>query len=314
MIEHNSVKNEQTCFRAIFSDFSTWRGQMEKKFSKRFKTKSVVKQKLARFDAMFNKQAFEQFKHTLNCYTFEYEVDEHWVKGFLIQPKNIEKNLPVLIYNRGGNGNYGGVVFGSMMHNLFPIASEGFVIIGSQYRGTHTRTDVLDEFGGADVRDVLALLEIIPAIESADANRIGMWGASRGGMQTHLTVKQASNIKAIATVAGNTDLQKGLTYRPEMEKVYQKRIPNYFENKQAELEKRSVLIWVDKLSPNIPILLLHGTNDMRVSVNHSIDFAAALSKHDIPHKLVLYPNDNHGLTENKNKANREIIDWFKTYL
>ena len=30
-------------------------------------------------------------------------------------------------------------------------------------------------------------------------------------------------------------------------------------NKVAELEKRSVLNWTTDLSPNVPILLLHGT-------------------------------------------------------
>ncbi len=51
--------------------------------------------------------------------------------------------------------------------------------------------------------------------------------------------------------------------------------------KIEELEKRSVLKWVTDLPPNVPILLLHGTNDKRVSVNHSIDLAAALSKKTI---------------------------------
>ncbi len=76
-----------------------------------------------------------------------------------------------------------------------------------------------------------------------------------------------------------------------MEKVFKHRIPDYEKNKVAELEKRSVLNWTTDLSPNVPILLLHGTNDKRVSVNHSIDLAASLKKNNIPHKLVLYPDD-----------------------
>jgi dipeptidyl aminopeptidase/acylaminoacyl peptidase len=314
LINHKQVKNEQSCFSWVFADYDSWRGQMKKKYEKRVKSEDALIKKLAWFDSMFGKEKYEQFKSTLDCSTFEYEVDSLMVKGYVIKPKLAEKKLPVLIYNRGGNGNFGGVVFGSMMHNLFPIAKEGFVIIGSQYRGTHTRSDTLDEFGGQDVKDVTALLDFIPSIKGADFERIGMYGASRGGMQTHLAVKQASNIKAIATIAGNTDLSKGLTYRPAMEKVYKKRIPGYLENKQTELNKRSVLQWADQLSPNIPILLLHGTDDKRVSVKHSEDFAVALSKHKIPHKTVLYPDDNHGLIKNKEKANKELVNWFQEYL
>ena len=174
--------------------------------------------------------------------------------------------------------------------------------------------DTLDEFGGSDVYDVTSLLDFVSTIEDADVNRIGMFGASRGGMQTHLAVKQLKNIKAIATIAGSTDLSKGLVYRPAMENVYMKRIPDYERNKQQELDKRSVLKWVDELSPDIPILLLHGTDDKRVSVKHSEDFAKALTKHNIPHKLVLYPGDNHGLIRNRDNVNREIVDWFNKYL
>ena len=107
---------------------------------------------------------------------------------------------------------------------------------------------------------------------------------------------------------------KGLEYRPEMENVYKHRIPSYHEKKLESLAKRSVLTWVDKLSPNIPILLLHGTSDKRISVNHSIDFAYALAKNNIPHKLVIYPDDDHGLNANKEKSEQELVSWFRKYL
>ncbi|TKB01990.1 S9 family peptidase [Alteromonas portus] len=314
LLKHEQVKNERSCFSWIFSDYSSWRNQMKNKYEKSTKTEEAVNKKLAWFDSMFTQEKYDLYKSSLDCSTFEYEVDSHMVKGYVIKPKGADKKLPVLIYNRGGNGNFGGVVFGSMMHNLFPIAKEGFVIVGSQYRGTHTKSDTLDEFGGKDVRDVTALLDLIPAISGADSNRLGMYGASRGGMQTHLALKHSNNIRAIATIAGNTDLAKGLIYRPEMEKVYEKRIPNYLENKQQELDKRSVLKWADKLSPNVPILLLHGTADKRVSVKHSEDFASELVRYNIPHKLVLYPNDSHGLIKNKEAANNEIVSWFHKHL
>lgn len=314
LIEHKQVLNERSCFSWVFSDYDSWRNQMKKKYERKAKSEDIVNKKLTWFDSMFGKEKYEAYKRNLDCSTFEYEVNSHLVKGYVIKPKLAEKDLPVLVYNRGGNGNYGSVVFGSMMHNLFPIANEGFIIIGSQYRGTHTKSDNLDEFGGRDIKDVTTLLNFIPSINGADANRIGMFGASRGGMQTHLAVKGATNIKAIATIAGSTDLTKGLTYRPAMEKVYKNRIPNYQENKQSELAKRSVLKWVDQLPLDIPILLLHGTDDKRVSVKHSEDFALALSKNNIPHKLVLYPNDDHGLRKNKEAANLELVRWFQKYL
>ncbi|MDU0353663.1 prolyl oligopeptidase family serine peptidase [Paraglaciecola aquimarina] len=267
------------------------------------------------FDEMFNETDFNLYKSNLFCSTFKYKVDNEIVYGYAIKPKAAGKKLPVLIYNRGGNGNFGMIKFPMMMFNLFPIANEGFVIIGSQYRGTGVKnTKVHDEFGGQDVQDVVVLTDLISGIDGVDSERLGIFGSSRGGMQTHLAVKQLKKVKAIATLAGNTDLLAGLEYRPFMEKIYLKRIPNYKENKEQELAKRSVIKWVDKLSKEVPILLLHGTHDKKVSVNHSKKFAESLSKNGIPHKLVLYSGENHSFSNNIHNVNEELIKWFSLYL
>mgnify|MGYP000067749762 CR=1 FL=1 len=321
LISHPDVQAQRDCFRQNFSDFATWRSSMANKYQRKLKSEKKVARALARFDRSFNEEKFLTYQNTLTCQTFDYFVDGHKVRGFIVKPKTAaEQKLPVLVYNRGGNGNFGAVVFGSMMRNLFPVAKAGFVIIGSQYRGTFNRKRIKafdDQFGGDDVNDVLALLDYIPEIAGADPEKIGMFGASRGGMQTYLALKQtkqAQQVKAVAVIAGVTDLAVGLQQRPAMEKVYKKRIPNYENNKTAELEKRSVLHWLDELPNNVPMLLLHGTADKRVSVEHSKTLAAALDEAGLPNKLVIYPDDNHGLTANKTKATQEIVTWFKKYL
>ena len=315
LIADKSVLAERNCFRQNFSGYDTWRESMARKYQNKFKTEAKIKRALARFDRTFTQEAFSTFKEQLTCQTFEYLVDGIKVNGFIIKPKGSTEKLPVVIYNRGGNGDYSAVKFASMMRNLFPIAWEGFVIIGSQYRGTFYKDKTHDdEFGGQDVNDVTALFKLIPSIAGADDKRIGMLGASRGGMQTYLALKQTDKVKAVAVIAGKSDAIVGLKQRPIMERVYKKRIPNYAQNKQAELEKRSVLYWLDKIPQDVPILLLHGMSDERVSVEQSITLAEALEKADIPHKLVLYPGDNHGLVQNKAKATQEIVAWFNAYL
>lgn len=315
LIADKSVLAERNCFRQNYSDYDTWRESMAQKYQKKFKTEAKIKRALARFDKAFKQEAFTAYQEQLTCQTFVYLVDGIKVKGFIIQPKSTSKKLPVVIYNRGGNGDFGAVTFGSMMHNLFPIAEQGFVIIGSQYRGTFNKNKADDdEFGGKDVDDVAALLDLIPSVAGADDKRIGMLGASRGGMQTYLALKQTNKVKAVAVIAGKSDAIVGLKQRPIMERVYKERIPKYEQNKQAELEKRSVLYWLDEIPQDVPILLLHGMSDERVSVEQSIALAEALEKADMPHKLVLYPGDNHGLVQNKEQATEEIVTWFKKYL
>lgn len=314
LIDHPSVSHQKNCFSHVFSDYASWRQVMSRKYQARIKDTAKVAERLANFDAMFGEKKFASYQQKLACITFEYPVDGHQVKGFAIKPKQTDKPLPVLVFNRGGNGNYGGVVFGTMMAQLFPLAEEGFVIVGSQYRGTFTKSDTLDQFGGEDVNDVTALLDILPAVADADVSRVGMFGASRGGMQTHLAVKKAKNIKAIAILAGVSDLSKGLTRRPDMKKVYRRRIPNYEDSPAMALAQRSVLTWVEELSPKMPILLLHGTADKRVAVEHSELLANALKKNSIPHKLVLYPDDNHSFSHNRKAMQQELVSWFKQHL
>ncbi len=314
LINSKEATKQRNCFSQIFTEHETWRNFIENKLNKKFKSEDKLKKAMSRFDKRFTKNAFDKYKRNLLCSIFEYQVDGIGVNGYVIKPKEHKGKLPVLIYNRGGNGRYGSVVFGSMMNNLFSIAEEGFVIIGSQYRQSRKKGLLLDEFGGKDVKDVTELLKYIPKIDGANPERIGMFGASRGGMQTFLAAKQLKNIKAIATIAGNSDLLKDLHFRPEMEKVYSRRIPNYDSNKVVELERRSVLRWTNELSLNTPILLLHGRNDKRVSVQRSIELADALAQKNIPHKLVVYANDNHGLMKNKAKVDNELVTWFRKYL
>lgn len=307
LITDESVLAEKNCFGRNFVDYASWRAFIINKLAKKVKNVEMRAKKLALFDSKFNEVDFNHFKNNLSCRQFQYVVGDSKVLGFIIKPKNITDKLPVVLYNRGGNGDFGAVSFGSMMRNLFPIAQQGFVIIGSQYR-------VDDEFGGKDVDDVMALFKLIPSINGADAERIAMLGASRGGMQTYLTLKQTEQVKAVAVIAGVADLNTQIDERPIMARVYKKRIPNYTKNKQVELEKRSVLRWLEQLPQDVAILLLHGMSDERVSVEQSITLAAALDKADMPHKLLLYPGDDHGLSQNRVLAIQEIVAWFKQYL
>ncbi|KAF7781607.1 hypothetical protein PRUB_b0885 [Pseudoalteromonas rubra] len=312
--EKLAIDGVKSCFRGVFSDYASWVGFMEKRFSSRELEDNLVKKKLAGFQARFSEIDFNAFKEQLSCQTFTYYVDGLKVAGYMIKPKQINEKLPVIIYNRGGNGNYGAVVFGSMMANLFPLAKKGFMIVGSQYRGTFTEADNLDEFGGQEVNDVVALMNIITRIEGADVQRVGMFGASRGAMQTHLARKQMPGIKAIATIAGVVDLNQELAFRPSMEKVYQNRIPNYAADKEALLAHRSVINWVNTMPKNVPVLLMHGAQDKRVSVENSIRFSKALSKERIPNKLVIYEADNHSLELNRQAVFSELAEWFHTHL
>ena len=252
-------------------------------------------------------------------YRYIDELDMNWVTyssdglkvtGLLIKPK--EKGLyPCIIYNRGGNRNFGSLTVSAAL-DLAQLAIQGYVVIASNYRGGGG-SEGNDEFGGSDVNDVLNLIEVLKEIEGANVDKIGMYGWSRGGMMTFLALTKTDKIDAVAVGGAGSDLT--IIDRPEMEiNVYAQLIPNYEVNKEEELKKRSAIFWVDKFPTNVPILMLHGNADWRVKPEYSLKLALEFNKYRIPYRLKIFEGGDHGLTEYRSEVNFEVLNWFDRFL
>lgn len=235
------------------------------------------------------------------------------VKGYLAMPKMGEK-LPCVIFNRGGNREVGALDDRRAARILGPVASWGYIVVASQYRG-NTGGEGKEEFGGRDVNDVLNLIPMLESLPQADATRIGMYGWSRGGMMTYLALAKTSHIVAAVVGAGAADLFDGAKRRPEMEtKVYAQLIPNYNQNKERELTARSALRWPEKLYKKTPILLLHGSSDWRVHPTEALAMASALYNSKHPFRFVFFEGGDHGLSEHRAEVDRLVKDWLDSYV
>jgi dipeptidyl aminopeptidase/acylaminoacyl peptidase len=171
-------------------------------------------------------------------------------------------------------------------------AEHGYIVISSQYRGAkigRVQMEGKDEFGGRDVDDVMALLPIIDGIQEADASRIGMFGMSRGSIMTYRAVARSRRIKAVAITGGVSDLLTELPRRPGMERMLASYIPGFSTDREQVLKERSVIYWMDKLDPQLPILLQHGDADRNVAVENATMMAEKLREKGQPYKLVIYP-------------------------
>ncbi|MBQ4803112.1 S9 family peptidase [Aquimarina sp. MMG015] len=255
----------------------------------------------------------DRFRYSENVDMFEitYLSDGLKIQSFASVPKG-DKKYPVIIYNRGGNRDFGNlnVLWASIRFSK--LASEGYIVIGCNYRGSG-KSEGMEEFGGNDINDVLNLSKVIKELPKADTTRIGMYGWSRGGMMTYIALTKMNNIKAAVTGGAKSDLRT--IDRPNMEKgVYAELIPNYHQNKQAELEKRSAIVWADKFSTKVPILLLHGNADWRVKSTNSLKLALEFEKYRIPYRLKIYEGADHGISQFKEERDQDIIDWFNKYL
>lgn len=251
------------------------------------------------------------YMDSIDMYSITYLSDGLKVTGFLVKP-DLPGEYPCIIFNRGGNRDFGSLKVGHAATLLGMIASHGYVVVASNYRG-NGGGEGQEEFGGSDVNDVLQLMNVLEEVEGADTSRIGMMGWSRGGMMTYLALAQTDRIKAAVVGGAVVDLTTG--ERPEMEEnVYGELIPDYATNKEEVLKARSAVFWPEKLPKETPILLLHGNADWRVKSTQSLRMAMALDEQRIPYRLVIYEGSDHGISEHRDEVMKQSLSWFDRYL
>ncbi|RKZ16528.1 hypothetical protein DRQ50_06015 [bacterium] len=243
-----------------------------------------------------------------------YVSDGLRVEGHLIVPRAPGPH-PCVVYNRGGNREFGANSPLRVAYRLARFASWGYVVVASQYRG-NAGGEGQEEFGGADVADVLNLIPLLESLnDEADAARIGVVGFSRGGMMTYLALAQTDRFKAAVIGAGVADSRTVIADRPDMETyVYAELIPDYHQVKEEALAARSALAWPERLCATSPILLLHGTADWRVDPGQSMSMGRALYDLRRPFRLVMYEGADHGLSEHRIEAYGQIRRWLDRYV
>lgn len=235
------------------------------------------------------------------------------VKCYLAVPKKGDK-LPCVIFNRGGNREFGALTDVRAAVILGRVASWGYVVAASQYRG-NAGGEGKEEFGGKDVNDVLHLIPLLETFPRADAKRIGMYGWSRGGMMTYLALTKTDRIAAAVVGSGAADAFDTIKRRPEMEKnVFAELIPNYDKLKEAALIARSAVRWPERLHKQTPILLLHGGADWRVDPTEALTMATRLYESKHPFRFVFFEGGDHGLSEHRKEVDRLIRDWLDRYV
>lgn len=258
---------------------------------------------------------YKHWRREIDCRYITYRVDGINVRGFYVRPlATSDERLPVVVFNRSGNADTGELPFQYVIGKLFPLVEQGYVVIGTFYRGASRNGSpseyrLEDEFGGEDVNDVLALLPIIDSMEFADPERIGLWGESRGGMMAYLAARRSSRFDTLVTESTPTDLEMELRVRPEMENVFRTWIPGYDEQRARALEARSALRWAEEL-PDVPILILHGSDDQRVSAESALKMALRLQELSHPYSLIIYEGGSHSLGKHESEVRDQVIEWF----
>jgi dipeptidyl aminopeptidase/acylaminoacyl peptidase len=249
-----------------------------------------------------------------------YLSDNLKVKGYLAYPKDLGMKYPCIIWNRGGYGDNGAIdrfnargIFGQM-------ASWGYVVFTSQYRG-NDGSEGKDEIGGADVNDILNLIPLAEELDFAEKNIWGIEGWSRGGMMAYLTLLKnpdfsakggyASGVKCAVLVGAISNFKEYVESEDNRNSIYKNMIGE--KEFKRKLEERTILNFLDKL-PKIPYLLIHGSNDETVPVSQTIEMAKRLHESGTEHRLVIMENGDHFLKKHRKEVDQLKKDWYGKYL
>ena len=248
------------------------------------------------------------------CETLFYGSDGLKVAAYLWTPRGLTDGakLPVIVMLRGGNRDFAKFNANSQ-RRMHAFTSAGFLVLGVQYRGVDGG-EGKEEFGGADVHDVLNAIRLARGLPNADPRNIFLWGGSRGGMMLYLALRDGAQVNAAVALNALADLPHEAARRPDIvSNVWAQLIPGFADHAEQALRERSASSFIDRVETP-PILILQGSADWRVDPDESLQIARKLQARHRPYALHVFENDVHGLPWNWRERDRLTIDWFVRHL
>ena len=243
------------------------------------------------------------------------------VQGMLIAPPTIDpgKRYPLVVDVHGGPAFAHYPIFPTSTESFdAALASHGYFVFKPNPRGSYgqgeafTQANVKD-FGGGDLRDVLAGVDAVLKAAPIDGERVGITGWSYGGYVTMWALTQTSRFKAAVAGAGLSDW---LSYYGT-NNIDTWMIPYFgasiYDDPQV-YSRSSPINFIKNV--RAPTLLLSGDRDAEVPITQSYEYWNALRRLGVPTRFVVYPDEGHFFFKRADEldAMSRLVDWFDTYM
>jgi len=246
------------------------------------------------------------------------------IQGWLLPPTQMEsgKKYPMVVLIHGGPSSAEMPAwpagFGMWKAIIAALSSRGYYVLMPNPRGSYgqgenfTRANVKD-FGGGDLRDILAGVDAAIGKYPIDPARLGVTGWSYGGYMTMWTVTQTNRFRAAAAGAGIANWQS--YYGQNL--IDQWMIPFFGSSvydDPAVYEKSSPIHFIKNVKT--PALVIVGERDAECPAPQSYEFWHALRTLGVPTQLIVYPGEGHLFMKPENQSDRmdQIVAWFDKYL
>jgi dipeptidyl aminopeptidase/acylaminoacyl peptidase len=243
------------------------------------------------------------------------------VQGMLVAPPKVEagKRYPMVVDVHGGPAYAHYPIFPTLADSFdAALASAGYYVFKPNPRGSYgqgeafTQANVKD-FGGGDLRDVLAGLDAVLKNAPIDADRVGITGWSYGGYMTMWALTQTQRFKAAVAGAGLSDW---LSYYGT-NGIDTWMLPYFGASVYDDpkvYERSSPMTFIKNV--RAPTLLLGGDRDAEVPITQSYEYWNALRRLGVTTEFVVYPDEGHVFFKRQDQldAMSRIVDWFDSHM
>jgi dipeptidyl-peptidase-4 len=239
------------------------------------------------------------------------------LEALLMLPSDFDPacRYPVVIYTYGGP-------HAQVTRDVWPrtsglfnryLASRGFIVFALDNRGSAARGHDFEvaaamRLGASQLPDQLAGVRWLVDQPWVDSDRIAIWGWSYGGYMTCYALTHAPGVFAAgAAVAPVTDWRL-------YDSIYTERYMGMPDDNPDGYAAASVLDAVGALSD--PLLVIHGTSDDNVHVQHTLQLADRAWRSNVRFGLMLMPGLGHGLRAEgaHETVFAAIAEYFETHL
>jgi dipeptidyl aminopeptidase/acylaminoacyl peptidase len=246
----------------------------------------------------------------------------HWsndgeqVQGWLLLPKNYDtaKKYPLIVSVHGGPSYACGARFDDKIGEYS--AMDYFVLCpnprGSFGSGEAFTQGNVKDFGGGDLRDIMAGIDSLAKQYPIDQTKLGMRGHSYGGYMSMWAETQTDRFRAIVAGAGISDW---LSYYG-LNDIDEWMIPFFgasVYDDPAVYAKSDPMHFVKNVKT--PTLILVGDRDGEVPMPQSVEWWHALKTFGVPTELVVYADEGHAINKPADARDYQLrtLEWFEEW-
>jgi len=195
----------------------------------------------------------------------------------------------------------------------YALVEAGYAVLivdtrGSDSKGRAWRNETYMSLGQKESEDLIAAANYMAQRDDIDGSRMAIMGWSYGGYQTLYTMSTKGHpFKAGVAIAPVTDWRL-------YDSAYTERYMRRPQVNDRGYREASLLNKAADLTGNV--LIIHGTGDDNVHVQHTMQYINALVTADKQFEMQLYPDDNHFLRKGNNAQHmhNRIINFLQNNL